>query len=151
MTYLEEPEYKIQCSKMRTFINKIVEWLAINNPRVAQNGLVILTNLINRKRVDFKPYINSIIPMAFDRLGDNKEAVKTSANQLLNTLMECDIVLPRGMFDKLTKALSHRSSIVKEQLLMSDFIDIDANGPVRKKVHEMLITLYNSRVRAEGI
>lgn len=146
-TYLDESSNSIECSDIGMFIDNIVQWLSNSNPKIIQCGIEIITQLINRMKADFKPYISTILPLTIDRLGNNKEPIKVKAFYLIMQLMECDIINPQTLFDKIsTNAFNHKNSNVKEStmnLLLSTLKEFGVNCITISKVIPMIIKLLS--------
>jgi len=146
-TYLEEPTNSIECSDIGMFIDCIVQWLLNNNPKVSQYGIEIITQLINKMKKNFRPYISTILPLTVDRLGDNKETIKVKAFFLIMKLMECNIITPQALFDKISvTAFCHKNSNVKEgsmNLLLSTIEEFGANCITISKIVPMILKLLS--------
>ncbi|KAF0757155.1 Uncharacterized protein FWK35_00015819 [Aphis craccivora] len=146
-TYLEEPGNSIECSDIGMFIDGIVQWLLNSNPKVIQYGIEIITQLINRMRVEFRPYISNILPIAIDRIGDSKEPIKVKALFLIMKLMECNIISPQALFDKISvNAFNHKNTSVKEgsmKLLLLTIEEFGANCVTISKIIPMIIKLLS--------
>jgi len=146
-TYLEEPSNSIECSDIGMFIDGIVQWLLNSNPKVALYGIEIITQLINRMRIDFRPYISTILPLAVDRIGDSKEPIKVKTLFLIMKLMECNTISPQALFDKISvNAFNHKNSNVKEgsmKLLLLTIEEFGANCIAISKIVPMIIKLLS--------
>ncbi|XP_022178284.1 CLIP-associating protein 1-like [Myzus persicae] len=146
-TYLEEPSNSIECSDIGTFIDGIVQWLLNSNPKVILYGIEIITQLINRMRIDFRPYISTILSLAVDRIGDSKEPIKVKTLFLIMKLMECNTISPQTLFDKISvNAFCHKNSNVKEgsmKLLLLTIEEFGANCITISKIIPMIIKLLS--------
>ncbi|KAE9538568.1 hypothetical protein AGLY_005667 [Aphis glycines] len=146
-TYLEEPGNSIECSDIGMFIDGIVQWLLNSNPKVTQYGIEIITQLINRMRIEFRPYISNILPIAIDRIGDSKEPIKVKTLFLIMKLMECNIISPQALFDKISvDAFNHKNTSVKEgsmKLLLLTIEEFGANCITISKIIPMIIKLLS--------
>ncbi|XP_015380144.1 PREDICTED: CLIP-associating protein 1-like [Diuraphis noxia] len=146
-TYLEESSNSIECSDIGMFIDGIVQWLLNSNPKVALYGIEIITQLINRMRIDFRPYISTILPLAVDRIGDSKEPIKVKTLFLIMKLMECNTISPQALFDKISvNAFNHKNSNVKEgsmKLLLLTIEEFGANCIAISKILPMIIKLLS--------
>lgn len=146
-TYLEEPSNSIECLDIGKFIDYIIQWLSNSNPKVTQYGFEIITQLLNRMRTNFKPYIRNILPISINRLGDNKESIKVLAFFLIMRLMECDTISPQELFDHIsTDAFFHKNTNVKEglmKLLISTIEEFGANCLSISKIVPMIVKLLN--------
>lgn len=54
-----------------------------------------------------------------DRLGDSRDTVREKAQLLLHKLMECRVVSPQSMLDKLTVCFKHKNAKVREEFLQT--------------------------------
>ncbi|XP_025199687.1 CLIP-associating protein 1-like [Melanaphis sacchari] len=146
-TYLEEPSNSIECSDIGIFIDGIVQWLLNSNPKVTQYGIEIITQLINRMRINFRPYISTILPIAIDRIGDSKEPIKVKTLFLIMKLMECNTISPQALFDKISvNAFNHKNSCVKEgsmKLLLLTIEEFGVNCITISKIIPMIIKLLS--------
>jgi len=146
-TYLEEPGNSIECSDIGMFIDGIIQWLLNSNPKVTQYGIEIITQLINRMKIEFRPYISNILPIAIDRIGDSKEPIKVKTLFLLMKLMECNIISPQTLFDKISvNAFNHKNTSVKEgsmKLLLLTIEEFGANCITISKIIPMIIKLLS--------
>lgn len=147
ITYLEKPNNSIECSDTGMFIDCIVQWLSNSNPKIAQYGIEIIIQLINRMQANFRLYISTILPLAVDRLGDSKESIKAKALFLIMKLMECDTISPQALFDKISSyAFCHKNSNVKEGamiLLLSTITEFGANCITISKIVPMIVKLLS--------
>ncbi|XP_060851627.1 CLIP-associating protein 1-like [Rhopalosiphum padi] len=146
-TYLEEPSNSIECSDIGMLIDGIVQWLLNSNPKVAQYGIEIITQLINRMKIDFRPYISTILPIAIDRIGDSKEPIKVKTLFLIMKLMECNTISPQALFDQISvNAFNHKNSSVKEgsmKLLLLTIEEFGANCIAVSKILPIIIKLLS--------
>ena len=86
--------------------------------QVSQNGLDVVGLLIERLGHGFKPYINTVLGAALDRLGDTRETVRDKAHHLITYLMEQDVIEPQPLFEKMQGAFSHKNGKVREEILI---------------------------------
>eukprot|EP00102_Acyrthosiphon_pisum_P014965 XP_008185289.1 PREDICTED: CLIP-associating protein 1-like [Acyrthosiphon pisum] len=142
-TYLEEPSNSIECSDIGMFIDGIVQWLLNSNPKVTLYGIEIITLLINRMKLDFRPYISTILPLAVDRIGDSKEPIKVKTLFLIMKLMECNTISPQALFDKISvNAFYHKNSNVKEGSMKLLLLTIEEFGANSKATGSLLPTAF---------
>lgn len=87
--------------------------------QIAQRALEAFTELIVRLGQDFNAYTSTILPHVVDRLGDSRDTVREKAQLLLHKLMECRVVSPQSMLDKLTVCFKHKNSKVREEFLQT--------------------------------
>ena len=74
--------------------------------------------LIERLGNGFRPYLNTTLPPALDRLGDTRETVREKAHYLITKLMEEEVVEPQPLFEKMQSAFTHKNGKVREEILI---------------------------------
>ncbi len=74
--------------------------------------------LIERLGSGFKPYVNTVLSVAIDRLGDTRETVRDKAHHLISKLMEEEVMEPQPLFEKMQNAFTHKNGKVREEILM---------------------------------
>merc|ERR1712223_2217486 len=90
-----------------------------SNFKVSQNGLDVVGLLIKSLGRGFRPYINTVLGPAVDRLGDTRETVRDKAHHLITTLMEQEVIEPQALFEKMqNQAFSHKNGKVREEILI---------------------------------
>lgn len=125
ITYLSSPDNPPKCEDIGLFIDGLVSWINNSNFKVCQNGLEVLSLLVNRLKEDFRPYIQTILHAVIDRLGDSKDSVREKAEDFILKLMEWSIQ-PQLLWERLLSAFVHR------------------NNKVREEIHKILIITLNS-------
>lgn len=68
---------------------------------------------------DFNAYTPTVLPHVVDRLGDSRDTVREKAQLLLHKLMECRVVPPQQLLDKLTTCFKHKNAKVREEFLQT--------------------------------
>lgn len=53
------------------------------------------------------------------RLGDSRDTVREKAQLVLNKLMECKVLSPQTLLDKLTACFKHKNAKVREEFLQT--------------------------------
>ena len=86
--------------------------------QVSQNGLDVVSLLIERLGNGFRPYLNTTLPPALDRLGDTRETVREKAHYLITKLMEEEVIEPQPLFEKMQSAFTHKNGKVREEILI---------------------------------
>ena len=87
--------------------------------QVSQNGLDVVGLLIESLGRGFRPYINTTLGPAVDRLGDTRETVRDKAHHLITKLMEVEVIEPQALFEKMqNQAFSHKNGKVREEILI---------------------------------
>merc|ERR1712223_112865 len=90
-----------------------------SNFKVSQNGLDVVGLLIESLGRGFRPYINTVLGPAVDRLGDTRETVRDKAHHLITKLMEEEVIEPQPLFEKMqNQAFSHKNGKVREEILI---------------------------------
>lgn len=60
------------------------------------------------------------MPHVIDRLGDNKDTVREKAQTLLQKLLECKVLAPQTLVDKLSpNCFKHKNAKVREEFLQT--------------------------------
>ena len=85
---------------------------------MSQNGLDVVSLLIERLGKDFKHYLNTTLGPAVDRLGDTRETVREKAHFLISKLMEEDVIEPQPLFEKMHNGFTHKNGKVREEILI---------------------------------
>ena len=85
---------------------------------MSQNGLDVVGLLIERLGSGFRPYINTVLAAAVDRLGDTRETVRDKAHYLVTKLMEEEVIEPQPLFEKMQGAFTHKNGKVREEILI---------------------------------
>ncbi len=73
--------------------------------------------MIERLGAQFRPYLNTVLPPAVDRLGDTRETVREKAHYLICKLMEEEVIEPQPLFEKMSGAFTHKNGKVREEIL----------------------------------
>merc|ERR1712223_1059617 len=90
-----------------------------SNFKVSQNGLDVVGLLIESLGRGFRPYINTVLGPAVDRLGDTRETVRDKAHHLITALMEQEVIESQALFEKMqNQAFSHKNGKVREEILI---------------------------------
>lgn len=116
LEYIQRDESSLFCEEMDKFINGLSAWISSSNYKISLNGLEIVSCLIDRMGCNFRAYIPSLLVSVLDRLGDGKDQVRTSAQDLLIKMMTLGST-PQFVFERTTPAFSHKSPKVREEIL----------------------------------
>ena len=93
--------------------------IIVSSFQVSQNGLDVVGLLIESLGRGFRPYINTTLGPAVDRLGDTRETVRDKAHHLITKLMEVEVIEPQALFEKMqNQAFSHKNGKVREEILI---------------------------------
>lgn len=117
--YLSDSENSIECVDLGLLIDGLIPWMIGSHFKIAQRALEAFTELIVRLGQDFNAYTSTILPHVVDRLGDSRDTVREKAQLLLHKLMECRVVSPQSMLDKLTVCFKHKNAKVREEFLQT--------------------------------
>ena len=115
--------------------------------QVSQNGLDIISHMIDRLGSDFRPYLSTVIPVFIDRLGDSKEVVRERANTALCKLMD-GTIQPQTLFEKMMGAFTHKNNKVREEILLLLQATLNAHGAgslTISKYTPSIVTLISDR------
>jgi CLIP-associating protein 1/2 len=52
-------------------------------------------------------------------LGDSRDTVREKAQLLLQKLMECRVLLPQNLLEKLTPCFKHKNAKIREEFLQT--------------------------------
>ncbi|XP_058120591.1 CLIP-associating protein [Anopheles ziemanni] len=117
--YLSDSENSIECTDLGLLIDGLIPWMTGSHHKIAQRALEAFTELIVRLGQDFNAYTSTILPHVIDRLGDSRDTVREKAQLLLHKLMECRVVAPQSLLDKLSICFKHKNSKVREEFLQT--------------------------------
>ncbi|KAJ0170134.1 hypothetical protein K1T71_014062 [Dendrolimus kikuchii] len=141
LTALVRREPEISQDLAGQLLDALIAWLNGGNFKVAQNGLEVLTALIERMGPDFTHYVPSVLPHIIDRLADTKEGVRHMARICLSTLGECRAVPPRALLARLTPALQHKAPHTREEALKCIQELLDTHGAAELQLRAAVPTL----------
>ncbi|XP_035790553.1 CLIP-associating protein-like isoform X5 [Anopheles albimanus] len=117
--YLSDSENSIECTDLGLLIDGLIPWMTGSHYKIAQRALEAFTELIVRLGHDFNAYTSTILPHVIDRLGDSRDTVREKAQLLLHKLMECRVVQPQTLLDKLNICFKHKNGKVREEFLQT--------------------------------
>ncbi|XP_041774299.1 CLIP-associating protein isoform X4 [Anopheles merus] len=117
--YLSDSENSIECTDLGLLIDGLIPWMTGSHHKIAQRALEAFTELIVRLGQDFNAYTSTILPHVIDRLGDSRDTVREKAQLLLHKLMECRVVVPQSLLDKLSVCFKHKNAKVREEFLQT--------------------------------
>jgi CLIP-associating protein 1/2 len=87
--------------------------------QIAQRALEAFTELVQRLGQDFNAYTSNLLPHVVDRLGDSRDTVREKAQLLLQKLIECRVLTPQSLLDKLTGCFKHKNAKIREEYLQT--------------------------------
>lgn len=117
--YLNDSENSIECVDLGLLVDGLIPWMIGSHFKIAQRALEAFTELIVRLGQDFNAYTSTILPHVLDRLGDSRDTVREKAQLLLHKLMECRVISPQSLLDKLTVCFKHKNAKVREEFLQT--------------------------------
>ncbi|XP_055625223.1 CLIP-associating protein isoform X5 [Toxorhynchites rutilus septentrionalis] len=117
--YLTDSENSIECVDLGLLIDGLIPWMIGSHFKIAQRALEAFTELIVRLGQDFNAYTSTILPHVVDRLGDSRDTVREKAQLLLHKLMECRVVPPQMLLDKLIVCFKHKNAKIREEFLQT--------------------------------
>ncbi|XP_058466866.1 CLIP-associating protein isoform X3 [Malaya genurostris] len=117
--YLNDAENSIECVDLGLLVDGLIPWMVGSHFKIAQRALEAFTELIVRLGQDFSAYTTTILPHVVDRLGDSRDTVREKAQLLLHKLMECRVVPPQSLLDKLIVCFKHKNGKVREEFLQT--------------------------------
>ncbi|XP_055690824.1 CLIP-associating protein isoform X2 [Lutzomyia longipalpis] len=117
VNFLSDSENDITCTDLGMLIDGLQPWLTGSHFKISQRALEALSELIGRLGQDFNAYTPTVLQNVVDRLGDNKDTVREKAQLVLQKLVECRVLTPQQLLDKLTTCFKHKNSKVREEFL----------------------------------
>lgn len=76
-----------------------------------------MTYLVDRLGHDFRPYLQTVLPVVIDRLGDSKDTVREKAQLLISKLLEKVVLSPQALLEKLIPGFTHKNAKIREEVL----------------------------------
>lgn len=139
LSYMLDSSNSIICSDIGLFIDHLVTWLQSSNHKIIQSSLEILTELVNRMRYDFHPYLSILLPHLIEKLEDSKEIIREKTSLLLLKLVDCAVITLQHLFDKIAAAcFSHKNSNVREQIMYLLCTVLDTYGASSLSVSKLV-------------
>uniref|UniRef100_A0A1L8E5Z7 Putative microtubule associated-protein orbit n=2 Tax=Nyssomyia neivai TaxID=330878 RepID=A0A1L8E5Z7_9DIPT len=117
VNFLSDSENDLTCMDLGMLIDGLQPWLTGSHFKIAQRALEALSELIGRLGHDFNAYTPTVLQNVVDRLGDNRDTVREKAQLVLQKLVECRVMTPQQLLDKLTTCFKHKNSKVREEFL----------------------------------
>ncbi|XP_055592281.1 CLIP-associating protein isoform X5 [Uranotaenia lowii] len=117
--YLNDAENSIECVDLGMLVDGLIPWMIGSHFKIAQRALEAFTELVVRLGPDFNAYTSTILPHVVDRLGDSRDTVREKAQLVLHKLMECRVIPPQTLLDKLTVCFKHKNAKVREEFLQT--------------------------------
>ncbi|CAF0740402.1 unnamed protein product [Adineta steineri] len=162
--YLTDVNNSIECEDFEGFIKGLLKWIEGSNYRISSNGIRILELFTERlNSYEFEHYLDNVVSVTTDRLGDGKDQVRDAASHLLLKLMRkytpqriWDLIQPLAFENKqfrikeetqrlLIRTLNEfgTSTIQLNKLvpLICKLVS-DSNGTVRQQAIDTLVEIY---------
>ncbi|CAM4936063.1 unnamed protein product [Rotaria socialis] len=162
--YLSDVNTSLECGDLTGFIDGLYRWIEGSNARIAGNGLRILELFLDRlDSNEFASYLDKVVSITVDRLGDAKDQVRETASNLLMKLMVS--YAPQRIWDLMQPlSFDHKQYRVKDEsqrLLIRSLNEFgsstiqlnklvplicklisDSNGTVRQQATDTLVEIY---------
>ncbi|XP_077285270.1 CLIP-associating protein isoform X2 [Arctopsyche grandis] len=117
LAFLGNSNNDLSCEDMGLLVDGLLPWVNGGNFKVSQNGLEVLTALINRIGADFSAYTPTVLPHVIDRLGDSKEGVRIAARTALLAIWSSGSLSASTLVARLGTAFRHKNANMKEEAL----------------------------------
>lgn len=78
----------------------------------------LVVDSVNHLRLKHRSNLKSTT-ISVHRLGDSRDTVREKAQLVLNKLMECKVLAPQNLLDKLTPCFKHKNAKVREEFLQT--------------------------------
>uniref|UniRef100_A0A336MCT2 CSON009687 protein n=1 Tax=Culicoides sonorensis TaxID=179676 RepID=A0A336MCT2_CULSO len=120
VAFLSDQDNSIECIDLGQLIDGLVLWMNGSHFKIAQRALESYIEIIERLQHDFIAYVSTVLPHVIDRLGDNKDTVREKAQVFLQKLLECKVLTPQTLIDKIsTNCFKHKNAKVREEFLQT--------------------------------
>jgi len=162
--YLSNENTSLECDDLTGFIHGLFKWIEGSNFRIACNGLRALDLFLNRlDHNDFERFLDIVISLTVDRLGDAKDQVREISANLLMKLMHVyttqriwDLMLPLAFDNKQARIKEETQRLLVRTLnefgastiqlnklvpLICKLVS-DSNGTVRQQAIDTLVEIY---------
>lgn len=107
----------LSCDDFERFLDGISAWICASNYKISLNGLEVLSCIVDKMENNFQAHLPTFVPLLVDRLADNKEQVRNSAQTLLLKITTTSPA-PSSVFERLLYTYSHKSPRVREEVLI---------------------------------
>ncbi|KAK2565032.1 CLIP-associating protein 1 [Acropora cervicornis] len=85
--YLSEPSNGIEFIGFDKLLDGLVGWVNSSNFRLSLTGLDLLHKIVDKVGASFRSHLLPVVPAIIDRLGDSKQQVRDSSQDLLQKFM----------------------------------------------------------------
>ncbi|XP_078377626.1 LOW QUALITY PROTEIN: CLIP-associating protein 1-like [Oculina patagonica] len=153
--YLSDPSNGIEFIGFDKLLDGLVGWVNSSNFRISLTGLDLLHQIVDRLGTNFRSHLLPVVPGIIDRLGDSKQQVRDSAQELLQKFMS--ISTPQHVLEQLIPAFGHKAWRVREEVLHCLVTALNAFGPSSLTISKFvphickLLGDPNSQVRDSAI
>ncbi|GBF89721.1 hypothetical protein Rsub_02891 [Raphidocelis subcapitata] len=91
--------------------------LGDNNYKVALRTLQVWEAIVQNEGDGVKPFFTNLLPFVVERLSDNRQDVRQAACNLLLEVLQCQVLRPEVMNDRLARFWAHKHWKVRHGLL----------------------------------
>jgi len=123
-------------STVDTLLDAYPSLLKDNNFKVCLSALKSLSLLIDRLGIGIKNHFESLISSLIERLGARKRSVRDQTIVTIMHLMK--VISPQTVFDRVQSVFNHRSSFVREEILVLFRQSLDVYGPKNLSISKFL-------------
>ncbi|XP_074623806.1 CLIP-associating protein 1-like isoform X4 [Acropora palmata] len=113
--YLSEPSNGIEFIGFDKLLDGLVGWVNSSNFRLSLTGLDLLHKIVDKVGASFRSHLLPVVPAIIDRLGDSKQQVRDSSQDLLQKFMI--VSSPQHVLEQLIPAFAHKAWRVREEVL----------------------------------
>ncbi|XP_058972791.2 CLIP-associating protein 1-A isoform X5 [Pocillopora verrucosa] len=154
--YLSVPSNGIEFIGFDKLLDGLVGWVNSSNFKISLTGLDLLHQIVDRLGANFRSHLLPVVPAIVERLGDSKQQVRDSAQELLQKFMY-PVSTPQHVLEQLIPAFGHKAWRVREEVLHCLITTLNAFGPSSLTVSKFvphickLLGDPNSQVRDSAI
>ncbi|XP_022787284.1 CLIP-associating protein 1-A-like isoform X5 [Stylophora pistillata] len=154
--YLSVPSNGIEFIGFDKLLDGLVGWVNSSNFKISLTGLDLLHQIVDRLGANFRSHLLPVVPAVVERLGDSKQQVRDSAQELLQKFMY-PVSTPQHVLEQLISAFGHKAWRVREEVLHCLITTLNAFGPSSLTVSKFvphickLLGDPNSQVRDSAI
>ncbi|CAH3023339.1 unnamed protein product, partial [Porites evermanni] len=114
-TYLSDPSNRIEFIGFDKLLDGLVAWVNSSNFKLSLTGLDLLHQIVDRLGANFRSHLLPVVPAIIERLGDSKQQVRDSSQDLLQKFMI--VSTPQHVLEQLIPAFGHKAWRVREEVL----------------------------------
>lgn len=153
--YLSEPSNGIEFIGFDKLLDGLVGWVTSSNFKLSLTGLDLLHKIVDKLGTNFRSHLLPVVPSIIDRLGDSKQQVRDSSQELLQKFMV--VSSPQHVLEQLIPAFTHKAWRVREEVLQCLVTSLNEFGPSSLTISKFvphickLLADPNSQVRDSAI